>query len=205
MTPFESGKDAAGMLKLLWKENSISKLLKEDDVRRCSFVEIKDLQYATINCADNTSWTTLVDSIFGINGVQSEYVFLDAFCIDHSPNQHGDQKEFMKRRSQIFEHSKEHHIIDPACLYCCETWYDLSFIDPQHRPTVHILADDPEANENLLKAVEEKGFECVGSEPEEAPMKDFVKKSIVSRWETIDKCYHRVRDTVIKAMELQKV
>lgn len=202
---FESTKDMTGIIKSCWDEKSFSKILKAGDFKKCSFEELKELQFATINCVDDTLWTTLVEFIFGINGVQSEFIFLDAFCIDHSVKS-VDQREIMKQRSKIFEHSKEHHIIEPTCMLHSENWYDLSFIDRRQRPTVHISAGDPVADQKLLKLIKSRGFECIDVyEPWEADVKEFVKQSIVSSWGTMDDFNARVQETVVNAMELSQV
>ena len=199
-------KDMNGVTKFCWDENGLFHILGPADFRKCSSAEIKLFNYATINIAGETMWTTLLEFIFGVNGVQADYVFLDALCINHLSNKHVDKRKVMEQRSKIFEHSKEHHIIEPSCLYYCETWYDLTFIDQRLRPTVHNSNGDPEGEEKLLKLVKKKGFDCVDvSEPGEVDMKEFVKESIVSRWKKMEKMNERVQDTVINAMELSKV
>ena len=195
-----------GVTKFCWDENGLFHILGPADFSKCSSAEIKLFNYATINIAGDTMWTTLLDFVFGFNGVQAEYVFLDALCINHSSNKHVDRRKVMEWRKQIFEHSKEHHIIEPSCLFYCETWYDLSLIDQRLRPTLHNSASDPEGEEKLLKLVKTKGFECVEvSEPGEEDMKEFVKKSIVNRWKNLESMNQRVQDTVINAMELSQV
>jgi hypothetical protein len=205
LTKFDS-KDMNRVTRVCWYENGLFHILGPADFRRCSSTEIKLFNYATINIAGDTMWSTLVDFIFGVNGVKAEYVFLDALCINRSSNKHVDKRTVMERRSQIFEHSKEHHIIELSCLYYCETWYDLSFIDQRLRPILHNCADDPEADQKLLELFKAKGFGCVDtSELGEVDMKEFVEKSIVHRWKQMEKMIKRVQDTVINAMELSKV
>eukprot|EP01036_Dinobryon_divergens_P062039 gene62039-biopygen40581 len=119
------------------------------DLTRCSLAEIQLLQYATISCAGGTLWTTMVEFIFGSNGVQAEFIFLDALCMNHSSKELVYKIKVMEKRSKIFEHSKEHHIIEPSCLLYSETWYDLSFIDRRQRPTFHSSADDAVADQKL--------------------------------------------------------
>ena len=71
---------------------------------------------------------------------------------------------------------------------------------------MHNSAGDPQAESKLLQLVRARGFDCVDvSEPGEADMKEFVKQSIVSRWDSIEKFNARVQDTVVNAMELSQV
>ena len=199
-------KDLNEVAKFCWDENGLFHILGPADFRKCSSAEIKLFNYGTIECAGDTMWTTLVDFIFGINGVKADYVFLDAFCMNHSSKKLVYKKKVMEWRSKIFEHSKEHHIIEPNCLYYSETWYNLSFFDRRLRPTLHNSADDPEADQKLSKLVQTRGFDCVDvSEAGDAEMKEFVKESIMNRWSTMAKMKLRVEDTVINAMELSQV
>ena len=178
--------DLKGVAKFCWEEKNLFRILDQNDFKKCSIAEIKTASYATISCTEDERWSTLVEFIFGINGVQTEFIFLDAFCMNQSSKGLVDKKKVMEQRSTIFEHSKEHHIIEPNCLLYSETWYDLSFMDRRQRPTLHNSAGDPESDEKLAKLIKTRGFECVDvSEPGEAAMKEFVKRSIVERWGTI--------------------
>ena len=199
-------KDLNEVAKFCWDENGLFHILGPADFRKCSSAEIKLFNYGTIDCAGDTMWTTLVDFVFGINGVKAEFVFLDAFCMKQYSKKLVYKKKDMEWRSKVFEHSKEHHIIEPNCLYYSETWYNLSFVDRRLRPTLHHSADDPEADQKLSNLVKARGFECVDvSEAGEAEMKRFVQDSIKNRWGTMEKMKRRVEETVINAMELSQV
>ena len=198
--------DMKGVAKLCWEEKGRFRILDRNDFKTFSIADIKTASYATISCTKDEQWSTLVEFIFGSTGVQTEYVFLDAFCMNHSSKELVYKKKVMENRSKIFEHSKEHHIIEPDCLLYSETWYDLSFFNRRQRPTLHNSADDAVADEKLAKLIKTRGFDCVdASEAGEAEMKEFVKKSIVNRWGTMEKMNQRIQDTVVNALELSQV
>ena len=191
------------IIALFWEAREISSFLSPADFEIFPFAELKKVNYATISCTEDIKWNSLAEFIFGINGVQTELLFLDALCIDHS---NGDQKKFLKQRSIIFEHSSEHHIIEFSCLYYSETWYDLSFINRERRPIVHDSDFDAVGNNIMLNHLKSKGFESVyTASAEEVDMKELVRASIVSRWGSMETFIGRVRDTVVNAMELSQV
>ncbi len=196
-----------GVAKFCWAEKCRFRILDQNDFKKCSLAELKTQSYATISCTSDELWSTLVEFIFGINRVQSEFIFLDAFCMNHLSEELVYKKEVMEKRSKIFEHSKEHHIIEPNCLLYSETWYELSFIDRRMRPTVHNSGGDAVADDKLAKLIKVKGFECVDvSEAGEADLKEFVKESIVKRWGgSMDKMNERMQDTVVNALMLSRV
>ena len=112
----------------------------------------------------------------------------------------------MQRRSEIFKHSNEHHIIGVDCLLHSENWFDLSYFDPRKRPILHNSNVDPVEGHKLIKDIKERGFDSVEvSGAREENMKEFVKQDIVRQWGTIEKFNDRVRDTVVKAVEVKKV
>ena len=78
------------------KENTLLQILSRKDFQKCSSEEIKELQYATIECSLQTKWTALVEFIFGTNGVQAEFVFLDAWCTNHTSREHADRRKVME-------------------------------------------------------------------------------------------------------------
>jgi hypothetical protein len=105
----------------------------------------------------------------------------------------------MEKRLKIFEHSKEHHIIDLACFASVETWFDLSVVDRSQCPTLHHSPEE----DSLVKGINDRGFECVRvSRSGDGELEDIVKQSIVGTMETFN---GRVRVIISKAMRLPQV
>ena len=103
--------------------SSIYSILPQDSFKRFSWSELSQVKYATVSYMSSTKWSTLLD---GINGVQSEFVFVDAFCL-------GGAKKDLDRLAaikELFARSSEHHIFEPGSIMDGWTWHDLSLLSP---------------------------------------------------------------------------
>ena len=194
---------------LCWEAHELFSVISRQHFKRCPSQELKNVKYATISYDEDTLWNTLDDFIFrGANNIEADFVFLDAFCINHCQNTAGRMEEMMQRRSEIFKHSNEHHIIGVDCLLHSENWFDLSYFDRRRRPILHDFNVDPEADHKLIEDIKKRGFDSVevsDADTREKNMKEFVKQDIVRQWDTIEKFNDRVRDTVVKAVEVKMV
>ena len=200
-----ASKKISDIIDFCWKENNLSLVFTVSDFKRLSLSDVQnqDFEYATITCTVDIGWDTLVRFIFGPNEVQQDYVFLEALCSRIST----DKKELiMFQQSIIFEHSKEHHIIEPRCFEYSECWFYFSFFDPKLRPILHDSNCDPSSVEKLKRGLNEKGFDFVyNSTNREDIIIDFVKRDIVVRWKSIENFDSRVRQTIVSALEVSKV
>ena len=134
--------------------------LSQDSIQRFSWAEIKRVKYATMNYNSSTKWSTLLEFIFGINGIQAEFVFIDAFCLPGSIKDL-NREEVLSALSKLFAGSSEHHIMEPGSLLKGWTWYDLSQLDRTIRPTLHSSTIDFPLNEMLIENITTSGFEFV--------------------------------------------
>ena len=118
------------------------------------------------------------------------------------------RKKDLTARSHVFEHSKEHHIVEASCMLNSERWHDLSYINKKIRPILHNSHSDQEANNILINTLRTRGFECTQVlEPGEESMKNIIRERIVKNqiWKSMEKFNKRVQDTIVKALELSQV
>lgn len=196
------------VIEMCWEEKKLFPVLKHGKFKTFSRSDIHTVKYATISYTVDTKWKTLTDFIFGVNGVQSDYIFFDALCVNQTTNSLDKRKRDLTARSQVFEHSKEHHIVEASCLLNCEVWHDMSFINTSIRPILHNSNSDQEANNILINTLRTRGFECTQVlEPGDESMKNIVRERIVKNqmWKSMEKFNKRVQDTIVKALELSQV
>ena len=194
------------VIELCWDQNKLFSILSPASFRRCSPADLHTVEYETINYTIDTKWRTLTDSIFGVNGVQSEYVFLDAFCVNQARATLEKRKNDLEARSHIFENSKKHHVVEASCLLNCETWHDLSCINRAIRPILHNSHSDQEANNILIRTLRSRGFDCTQViEPDDVTIKNTIREHIIRKWESVESFNIRLQDTIIKALELSQV
>ena len=177
----------------------IYSILPQDSFKRFSWSELSQVKYATVNYMSSTKWRTLLEFIHGINGVQSEFVFVDAFCL-------GGAKTDLSRLAaikEIFAKSSEHHIFEPGSIINGWTWHDLSLLSPIVRPTLHSSTVDAPLIEMLIDSIKADGFDFSEfSDPED---RDTVRSSIIERWTTVERLNERVLDTVGTSLYLAQV
>lgn len=180
--------------------NTIFSVLSQDCFQRYSWSEIKRVKYATMNCMTSTKWSTLLDFIFGINGIQSEFVFIDAFCLRGSMKK---EDKLLPALVKIFESSSEHHIMEPGSLLKGWTWHDFSLLSRIIRPTLHSSTIDIPLNEMLIDNIKASGFDFADfSVPED---RDKVRGSIMERWGSMENFNTRILDTVGTSLDLAQV
>ena len=175
---------------LHWEDNSLPKKIEFKD---CLLSDIQTVSYATISCLSGCQWSTLTEFMFGLNGVTSEFVFLDALCVN--PMDKGPAVSNV--RWKIMEHSQEHHIIELDCFLGDKVWQDLAFIDPEVRPTVHYSKNDPESQTLLMEKVREKGLEY--------HHELVLSHSISCRWKSVKDFNNRINDVINNALDLSQV
>ena len=185
------------------RNHSIFSSLSQDSFQWFSWDELKTIKYATMNYDQETKWIHLLDFIFGINGIQSEFVFLDAFCLDR-PKKDLDPDKVFDALKIIFRGSSEHHIMESGSVLNGWTWHDLSLLKKDIRPTLHSSNTDTSMNNILIKEIEVYGFEStlIDISPVD---KVKVQNSIIERWGTIEAFNARVLDTVGGALKLSQV
>lgn len=187
------------------KNDSIISVLPQDSFQRFSWSEIRNTKtkYATLNYLSSTKLTTLLEFIFGINGIQSEFVFMDAFCFGGSKKKDLDSDKVLSAISKLLTSSSEHHIMEPGTLMKGWIWHDLSLLSPIIRPTLHSSTIDVPLIDMLMDNIRASGFDCAEfTVPED---KEKVQNSILGRWGTMDAFNQRVLDTVGNALDLSQV
>ena len=186
---------------LWWKEKTLFSILDpKTDFERWPLSRIHTVNYATISCRSDTQWGTLIEFLLGIDGVQAEFVFLEALCVN---NQITDHSEKRMARSKVLEHSKEHHLVELSCLIDGEIWHDLSCIDKSKRPVVHSSTHETGLQRLVVKNLKEKGFDCAEfSGPGD---RDAVRDAIETRWGTMENFNRRVQGTIVNVLELRQV
>ena len=190
-----------------WHAKELFSVISRQHFKRCSLKQLQSATYATISCNGGTKWDTLDEFIFGgANNIEMDLVFLDAFCINHCQNDEGRMQELMKWRATIFQHSKDHHIIEATCLLNSAHWFDLAYLDKAIRPILHYSKFDPVVVDKLIKGINRGFVDYVDAHNSgEVRMKAFVKEAIESRWGKVENFNTRVRNTIVKAMEVSKV
>ena len=184
------------------RNNSIFSTLSQDSFQRFSWNELKSVKYATMSYTPLTKWKLLLDFMFGINGIQTEFVFLDAFCLER-PKKDLDPDKVFRVLKIVYAESSEHHIMEPGSLTRGWVWHDLSLVIQRLRPTLHSSTIDTALIEMLTKKIKAKGFDFgIFSAPTE---KDKVWNSIIDRWTTIEDFNKRVVETVVSSLELSQV
>ena len=184
------------------KGSSVLSILSQDNFQQFSWTDIKRVTYATISYMTSTKWSILLEFIFGINGIQSEFVFIDAFCIG-GPNKDSDRDKVLPALSKVFASSSEHHIMEPGSVTNGWNWHDLSLLSPIFRPTLHSSTIDLALIEMLIDNITASGFDFANfSVPED---REKVRSSIIDRWGTIEKFNTRILATVGSALELAQV
>ena len=185
------------------KNNSIfSTLSQENSFKRFSWSALSQVKYATMNYTSSTKWKTMLEFIFGINGIQSEFVFVDAFCL-HRPKKEMGKGQLLTATEKLFPKSSEHHIFEPGSIISGWTWHDLSLLSPLVRPTLHSSTIDIPLTEMLIDSIQSHGFDVADfSIPED---RDIVLNSILERWGSIERFNERVMDTVGSALDLAQV
>ena len=173
---------------LHWEDNSLPKKIEFKD---CLLSDIQTVSYATISCLSGCQWSTLTEFMFGLNGVTSEFVFLDALCVN--PMDKGPAMTNM--RWKIMEHSHEHHIIELRCLREGKIWHDLAFIDPKMHPTVHYSTNDLKSQKSVIQKLHGKGFESFEFSGRHGDVQ-LARDEIIHRWETMENFNRRVQDIV---------
>ena len=183
--------------------NSIFDTLPQDSFQRFSWGELPSVKYATMNYDQDTEWKPLLDFIFGINGIQSEFLFLDAFCLDR-PKKDFDPDKLFRALVKVYTGSSEHHIMESGSVMNGWTWHDLSLLKRDIRPTLHSSITDTSMNNMFIEEIENKGFDStlIDISPID---KERVRISIISRWATIEAFNARVLDTIGGALKLSQV
>ena len=182
--------------------NSMYSSLPQDSFRQFSWAEIKRVKYATINYMTSTKCSILLDFVSGINGIQSEFVFIYAFCLGRL-HQESDRNKVLPALAKVFASSSEHHVMEPGSVMNGWTWHDLSLLSILVRPTLHSSTIDLSLIEMLIDSITESGFDCANfSVPED---RERVFCSIIERWGTIDSFNKRVLATIGSALELAQV
>ena len=184
------------------KNNSMFSTLPQDSFQRFSWSELQHVKYATLSYTSSTKWTTLLEFVFGINGVESEFLLFDEFCLGGS-KKGLDSKKVFSALSKLMASSSEHHIMEPGSLLKGWTWHNLSLLSPIVRPILHSSTIDIPLIEMLMDNIKSSGFDCAEfTVPED---RDKVNSSIIERWGTIDAFNSRVLDTVGNALDLAQV
>ena len=185
------------------RNNSIFSTVSPDSFQWFSWDELKTIKYATMNYDQETKWIHLLDFIFGINGIQSDFIFLDAFCLDR-PKKDLDPDKVFDAFKIIYGGSSEHHIMESGSVLNGWTWHDLSLLKKDIRPTLHSSITDTSMNNMFIEEIEVHGFDS--SLIDISPVdKEKVQKSIIERWVTIEAFNARVLDTVGGALKLSQV
>lgn len=197
----EFGNKTTADIRAMSKE-TVSSILSSENFQRFSWSEVEELKYATVSYMVSTKWSTLLDFMLGINGIQSEFVYIDEFCLP-GPKKALDKEKVFSVLSKVVVGSSEHHIMEPGSIIQGWTWYDLSLLSPSVRPTLHSSTRDIPLNEMLIDNIRASGFDFVNfSAPED---QDKVRGSIVKRWGTIEKFNERMLATVGTALDLTQV
>ena len=150
----------------------------------------------------STKWSTLLEFKDGINGVQSEFVFVDAFCLG-GVKKDLDKATLIAAIKKLFERSSEHHIFEPGSIINGWTWHDLSLLRRIVRPTLHSSTDDASLVNMLIDRIKEDGFDF--SEFSNPQDRDTVRSSIIERWTTMERFNERVLETVGTSLDLAQV
>jgi hypothetical protein len=182
--------------------SSIYSILPQDSFKRFLWSELSQVKYSTVSYMSSTKWSTLLEFMFGINGVQSEFMFVDAFCLGGAKKDL-DKAALLAAIKKLFEKSSEHHIFEPGSIINGWTWHDLSLLSPFVRPTLHSSTDDAPLIEMLIDSIKADGFDFSEfSNPED---RDTVRSSIIERWTTVERLNERVLDTVGTSLYLAQV
>ena len=200
---FEHGpKSTSEIVETFSKNNSLFSIFSQDSFQRFSWYDLQHIKYSTVNYTSSTKWTTLLDFIFGINGIQSDFVFWDAFCFGGSKRDL-DGDKMLSTVSKLIASSSEHHIMESGSVMKGWTWHDLSLLSHIVRPTLHSSTVDAPLNEMLLDNITASGFEFADfTVPED---RDKVRSSIIGRWGTVEAFNRRVLGTVGNALDLSQV
>ncbi len=195
-------KSTAEIVKEVAASSSIYSILPQVSFKRFLWSELSQVKYSTVSYMSSTKWSTLLEFMFGINGVQSEFVFVDAFCLGRAKKDL-DKAALLAAIKKLFEKSREHHIFEPGSIINGWTWHDLSLLSPIVRPTLHSSTNDAPLIEMLVDRIKEDGFDFPDfSDPED---RDTVRSSILERWTTMARFNERVLDTVGTALDLAQV
>ena len=184
------------------RNHSIFSTLSQDSFQWFSWDMLKSVKYATTSYTPSTKLDLLLEFIFGINGIQYDFVFLDAFCLDRPKKDLDSDKVFSALRN-IYAGSSEHHIMEPGSLMRGWVWHDLSFVIGTLRPTLHSSTIDTALIAMLIKNIKANGFKTGKfSLPTD---EEKVRNSIIDRWTTIEDFNQRVVETVVSSLELSQV
>ena len=177
-------KSTAAIIAEVAASSFIYSVLPQDSFKRFSWPELSQVKYSTVSYMSSTKWSTLLKFIYGINGVQSEFLFVDAFCLSGA-KKGLDKAALLAAIKKLFARSSEHHILEPGSIINGWTWHDLSLLRSNVRPTLHSSTDDAPLIEILIDRIKADGFNLAKfSDPQD---RDTVRSSIIEHWTTIDR------------------
>ena len=195
-------KSTTEIVKEVAASSSVLTILPQDSFKRFSWSELSQVKYSTVSYMPSTKWSTLLEFIDGINGVQSDFMFVDAFCLGGAKKDL-DKAALLAAIKKLFEKSSEHHIFEPGSILDGLTWHDLSLLRSIVRPTLHSSTDDAPLIDLLIRRIKEDGFDIAKFSNTED--RDTVRNSILERWITMECFNERVLDTVGTSLDLAQV
>ena len=135
----------------------------------------------------SAKWKFMMEFMFGINGIKSEFAFVDVFCLS-GPKTDLDRVKLLAAITKLFAKSSEHHIFEPGSLMDGWTWHDLSLLSPIVRPTLHSSTISAPLTEMLIDNIKPHGFDFPCKEFSIPEDKDIIvrRNSILDRWGAIE-------------------